>query len=366
MNQMLETTHQKPAAGVGLVLSGGGAKGAYQAGVLRALSECGIEAGMLAGASIGALNGALVAAAASQQEAVAHLQELWSELADVSPIQFSVNGVVRTLRLPAYLVGLGSFGLPIRGLSLLTPLAQMLGASFSAAASQGQEGLLCDERIRRLIDRYLPDTGLPQRVPLYVSVYPTDGVALDFLKLAGATFGITESRQSRFLHVQSLPPQEQKKALLASAALPLLFAPQEVQGQRYTDGGQGGWRSVQGNTPIQPLLDAGCRHVVVTHLMDGSLWDRHQFPQASIIEIRPAGQGIQRKGAVQDVLGFDNSLIPGWMAQGYDDTMACMSRIKEAVSAHAALDAAKARMNAQLSHTGEAALQAAMQRLRNS
>lgn len=46
---------------IGLVLSGGGAKGAYQVGVVRALAEMNIKIGAISGASIGALNGAIIA-----------------------------------------------------------------------------------------------------------------------------------------------------------------------------------------------------------------------------------------------------------------------------------------------------------------
>ena len=44
----------------GLVLSGGGAVGAYQAGVVKALAECGTQISMVSGASIGAFNGAII------------------------------------------------------------------------------------------------------------------------------------------------------------------------------------------------------------------------------------------------------------------------------------------------------------------
>ena len=59
-SHQLQTQTHAPAGpangGLGLVLSGGGAKGAYQAGVLRALTEEGVFATQVAGASIGALN----------------------------------------------------------------------------------------------------------------------------------------------------------------------------------------------------------------------------------------------------------------------------------------------------------------------
>ena len=43
----------------GLVLAGGGTRGAYQVGVWKALQELGIKITAITGASIGALNGAL-------------------------------------------------------------------------------------------------------------------------------------------------------------------------------------------------------------------------------------------------------------------------------------------------------------------
>ena len=44
----------------GLVLEGGGAKGAYQIGAWKALKEAGVKINAVAGTSVGALNGALI------------------------------------------------------------------------------------------------------------------------------------------------------------------------------------------------------------------------------------------------------------------------------------------------------------------
>lgn len=49
-----------PFAGVSLVFQGGGALGAYQAGVFQAIHEANIEATWICGTSIGAINGALI------------------------------------------------------------------------------------------------------------------------------------------------------------------------------------------------------------------------------------------------------------------------------------------------------------------
>ena len=70
------------ASKVGLVLSGGGAKGAYQVGVLRYMAEAGMKVDAVSGASIGALNGAIVANAKNLTEASQHLTEFWQSLAE--------------------------------------------------------------------------------------------------------------------------------------------------------------------------------------------------------------------------------------------------------------------------------------------
>ena len=62
-----------------LVLQGGGALGAYQAGVFEALIESDSKLDWVAGVSIGAINAALIAGNAPQ-ERVAKLREFWQLL----------------------------------------------------------------------------------------------------------------------------------------------------------------------------------------------------------------------------------------------------------------------------------------------
>jgi len=60
----------------GLVFDGGGARGAYQIGAWRALSEAGVKVSAVAGTSVGALNGALVCM--GDLEKAGHI---WKEMA---------------------------------------------------------------------------------------------------------------------------------------------------------------------------------------------------------------------------------------------------------------------------------------------
>lgn len=316
---------------VGLVLSGGGAKGAYHVGVLKALYELGARVDVVSGASIGALNGAILASAPSLQEGVSRLEELWKALAESSPL---------LLNTPNYLELLAVAGLHLNGLSYINRLANFAQATcgsqlpgllgqFLEISNRFNSGLLSESPLRHLMNRYFDVDMLGSGLPLYVSVLRSQGALRDLLSCLIDELGFADSPDSEFLHIQSLPREIQKEALLASAAIPLLFAPKQVNDALYTDGGQGGWSKMQGNTPITPLLQAGCKTIIVTHLLDGSMWSRQRFPDVTILEIRPRTT-INRDGGVRDLLGFDAKKIPSWIQQGYNDTMFCIRRVMEA------------------------------------
>lgn len=299
---------------VGLVLSGGGAKGAYQVGVLQALQEMGTQVDMLAGASIGALNGAILAGAATLPEGIARLEKLWNILADTSPIKVNSATYIKMM------LGAGS---------ILMPPARILLFALGADSTP----ILEDGPLTKLMDEYLDTEALAKGLPLYVSVYKSAGSLEDLGRCLVAAAGFKDTPNSEFIHLQSMPESEQKNILLASAALPMLFKAKKINGTKYIDGGLGGRSKMQGNTPIKPLIDAGCKLIIVTHLNDGSLWDRHDFPEATILEIRPQSSIARDKGflgGAKDLLGFDHTKIPSWIKQGYQDTLHCMGRIKEA------------------------------------
>ena len=65
-----------PSLEYGVVLEGGGARGAYQIGALKAVTEAGIRIGAVAGASVGALNGAFLCMGDLKAA-----EELWGNLA---------------------------------------------------------------------------------------------------------------------------------------------------------------------------------------------------------------------------------------------------------------------------------------------
>lgn len=352
---------------VGLVLSGGGAIGAYQVGVIKALIEMGAQVDMVSGASIGALNGAILASAPSLREGVKRMEDVWTSLGENSPLKMN-SSVYLNYLLSAGLT-LASQHIAGRFVSSVGVLARGMGATIPSVMQQFQDdGLLSDEPLTQKMEEYLSAGALNKGLPLYVSVYETQGGITDILNCLEASIGISDTKDSEFIHIQSLPEGEQKNALLASAALPLLFSPKQVGEKMYSDGGMGGWQKMQGNTPITPLLDAGCNLIIVSHLTNGSLWDRHDFPEATILEIRPQSTLSRSEGfgsGVKDLLGFKPEQVKSWSAQGYQDTMLCSKKIIAACQARSQLSQSEKLLEQSLQNNAEAewALASAMKRL---
>ena len=305
---------------IGLVLSGGGAKGAYQAGIIKALAEMDVPIAAISGASIGALNGAVAAASDSLGDAAARLEKIWRATAEDPPLGDKIPTSIRLLE---------AVGLKLGDDFLYkTKIANEIAHNLLPTILSPETGALVDNsRIRGMLAEYVSVEQLARGTPLYVSVYPKNKKTLATLIGPGlAKLRIKKNRGAEFLHVQSLHPEDQHTALLASAAIPFLLAAQKIDGESYVDGGLGGILSSSGNTPISPLLDAGCNPIIVTHLSDRSAWNRQKHPDAAIIEIKRE-ETISRAPVLPeifDVISFQPKKINSWMKQGYNDTIRCV------------------------------------------
>ena len=83
-SRVVQSAQNLPFEVVALVLQGGGALGAYQAGVYEALSEAGVEPNWIAGISIGAINAAIIAGNPPDTR-VDRLREFWTQVTADSP-----------------------------------------------------------------------------------------------------------------------------------------------------------------------------------------------------------------------------------------------------------------------------------------
>ncbi len=229
------SVHRGKAA---IVLSGGGARGAYEAGVLRYLfGELAERYGaphldIVSGTSVGAINGAYLASVVHDPlPGIGRLTALWSELELDRVLGF---GVGQAARLPRVLSG-GSDG---AGIFDVTPLTKIVGQNMRWAdlARNVRRGRLHALTISAthvatgrpwcFVDR-APEVPLPSGMP------PTMAVRAD-----------------------RIGPEH----VLASAAIPILFPPVPVHGDLFVDGG------LRLNTPMSPAIHLGARRVLVIGL----------------------------------------------------------------------------------------------------
>lgn len=226
---------------VALVLQGGGALGAYQAGVYQALHENDLTPDWVVGTSIGAINAALIAGN-PRETRIDRLREFWETVAH--PDAFDLRQVPDALR--PWATRLTTFDTFLRGTAgffrprPLNPFALGLPvppdeASFYSTAELG-------ETLARLVDfDYLNG---PSGIRMTVSaVKVTCGTLVNF-----------DSRQ------RPLGPQH----VMASGALPPGFAPVRIDGELYWDGG------LYSNTPLEAVLNDEPRTNLLCMMVD--LW----------------------------------------------------------------------------------------------
>ncbi len=305
----------------GLVLAGGGAKGAYQAGALRYLAEIGFVPHIIAGTSIGALNGAVLASYQPFTAAVNELNSLWFEL-----------GQSNILRLHPGLIG-----------TIATKAAGYFAAQYNDWINKflRMQGMLTSPDslfdiapIDRILRKMIKPSEIRQGIELWATVFPSlhlpkieydvlFSAALDCMRaLAGV--------KSEWLRVQDCQHDESiYTLLLASAAIPLAFPKQTIEGQPYVDGG------LADNIPFGALARQGCTHVIVIHLLNGVSWNRHDFPEQTIIEIRPEKPMITNDipgiGLVQSIIDFSPKRIAELKENGYADAWRCVERIRNVI-----------------------------------
>lgn len=235
----------------GLVLSGGGARGAYEAGVLWHVFESvlpqlppGVEFDVVSGTSVGAIHAAYVAASSGLDpaERAARLIDTWRDLL--------VANVVR--------VGVGDlFAMPLRALGLRR-------LSRRARAGEPPEvigGLVDVSPLERIVTERIPWQSLPESLSrgraLCVSCTEVrSGFGTVFMDGPLGDPG----PWSYDPNARAIRTAITATHVRASAAIPFLFPAVRVGDRFYVDGG------LRMNTPLSPALRLGCNRVMVVAL----------------------------------------------------------------------------------------------------
>jgi NTE family protein len=198
----------------GLVLEGGGARGAYQIGAYKALMEEGFTFNGVSGTSIGALNGALIV-----QGDATRAYELWEDLH------------------PSELFGvpLNSWNLLMDGDFQFSDIPELFKTLQSLVRSKG----LDTQKVKTLLKQIIFEDKL-RNSPMdfgFVTYSLSDRKALEYYK-------------------EDIPQDEMIDYLMASANLPI-FQVEKLGGKILIDGG------VSDNLPVQLLLKKGYRELVI-------------------------------------------------------------------------------------------------------
>ena len=216
-----------------LVLQGGGALGAYQAGVFESLAKTWRELSWVAGISIGAINAALIVGNPASTR-VARLRTFWELVSSsfaapaVAPSLGSREGLNETSATQSLLFGVPGFFKPRFPPAPFQPRGTLEAISYYDTAPLLQT-------LDRLVD--------------------FDRINSGAVRLS---VGAVNVRTGNFEYFDSAKQKLDARHIMASGALPPGFAPVEIDGEHYWDGG------LVSNTPLQYVLDQpGKRHRVV-------------------------------------------------------------------------------------------------------
>lgn len=210
----------------GLVLGGGGAKGAYEYGALLALDELGVlsRVNMISGASIGSINMMLL-----MQKDLEKTKKVWENInmwdfLDIDDTGFDIFDV--------------------------------------------NDGIFSREGLRRIMDENV-DFGKVSSsdMPLFIALskrIEDDRIVPSYVKING------------------LDTERIKDLVIASSAIPIMYDAVNIDGSYYFDGG------VSDNHPIKPVYDNGAKDIIVISNNDDYRPDTTSFADANIIPIIPS------------------------------------------------------------------------------
>lgn len=250
----------------GIVLEGGGARGAYQIGAWKALKEAGIKIKGVSGASVGALNGALMC-----MDDLEKAEYIWENIS-YSKVMDVDDGIMEKMM----------------SLNLKTEDFQEIAGAIK----------------RIFADRGLDVTPLRN---LIAETVDEERIRNSDRDLFVVTYSLSDMKKM-LVDVKSLPEGQIGDMLLASAYF-FAFKNEKLGGKRYMDGG-----SVD-NVPVELLLDAGYKDIIILRIY-GIGRDSERF-----LEI-PEDTSVYRIAPRQDlggILDFNKKKARKNMLLGYYD-----------------------------------------------
>lgn len=250
---------------IALVLQGGGALGAYQCGVYEALAAASLHPNWVAGISIGAINAALIAGNAPEVRAD-KLREFWKTVT-ADPLA----------------------GWPIPPVQLGGDLARRWANTLyvGAAAMLGASGFFRP----RPIPAYLAPAGTVDAISFYDNslLKTTLERLVDFDRINSGemrfSVGAVNVATANMVYFDNRTHKIRPEHVMASGALPPAFAPVEIDGEHYWDGG------IVSNTPLQWVVEDAERQDTLAFQVD--LWSARGAVPRTMPEVMTRQKEIQ-------------------------------------------------------------------------
>jgi NTE family protein len=218
---------------IALVLQGGGALGAYQAGIYQALHEAGLQPDTVAGVSIGSINAAIIAGNPPERR-VERLRAFWEGITARPVSLISWDGDVFRKATNAWSAFLTTaLGQP--GFFTPNTVSPWLSPRGSKSATAFYDNSPLRQTLLQLVDFDLLNSG-------------TVRFAAGAVNVISGNFAYFDNAQTQIVadHV------------VASGALPPAFPATEIGTDHYWDGG------LVSNTPLQHVLEnAACEHMLI-------------------------------------------------------------------------------------------------------
>lgn len=236
---------------IAVVLSGGGARGAFEAGVIEAFEEAGISPDIIAGTSAGAINATALAVGMP----AAQLTDLWLGLRskDVYRVRLDLPRALRPMR-----AVLGAASNLFDPASLVIKLLESVGWTW----------LLDTAPLRSLLEKQLGSEEIRVVDGKILSVVAVEAVTGKLVRFTNTP--PADRDDDRYREVDLTVDH-----VLASAAIPVLFRPVTIDGGVFWDGGLGA------NTPLGAAL--GHKPDVCFVVATGAV-DRTSAPPKSLSE----------------------------------------------------------------------------------
>lgn len=256
----------------GLVLEGGGAKGAYQIGVWKALRDYNVKIKGVSGVSVGALNGAFICM--NEYEKAKQLWEniTYSKIMNVNDHEMEkfITHDLKAISFSEFTNLAGKFLLD-RGFDV-NPLKELIDENID------------EEKIRN------------SEIELILSTFSVSGLKEVEIKALDTD-------------IENL-----KDYLLASCYFPA-FKNEKIHGKKYIDGG------IVNNVPIDSLINLGYKDIIVVRIYGIGLEKKVKIPEdVNIIEIAP-------RVNLGSLLEFNSKKSKRNMKIGYFDGLRCLHNL---------------------------------------